>query len=324
MPPPPDNFFRLSTDQFAERDRIEAAREIVGRGLMKMQFEPPPDAPFNVDMVFRVLPDFALASGICSAMDCLRTPELIESNDLILTVALSGGCILRVRGEEIPIGASTAALTRTTDVSCCAIQSRSSLINFRFPFDQMAPLIADLDAAAMRPVPVETEALRLLVHYASVLKQADTLATPEVQGLVSTHLKDLAALAIGATGEAAVAASSRGVPAARLRAIKADIVKNLTDRNLSIDTIARRHGITPRYVSMLFDGDATTFSEFVLVKRLDHAHRMLINPRFSNHTVSSVAFEAGFGDLSYFNRAFRRFYGATPSDVRARAQSERS
>jgi len=25
-----------------------------------------------------------------------------------------------------------------------------------------------------------------------------------------------------------------------------------------------RHGITPRYVSMLFDGDATTFSEFVL------------------------------------------------------------
>ena len=321
---PPVNFFRLSTDQFAERDRIEAARETIGRSLMKMQFELQPGVPFNVDMVFRVLPDFALASGICSAMDCLRTPELIESDDLILTVALSGGCILRVRGEEIPIGGSTAALTRTTDVCCCAIQSTSNLINFRFPFDKMAPLISDLDAAAMRPIPVDTEALRLLVHYASVLKDKDMLAAPEVQSLVSTHLKDLAALAIGATRDAAVAASGRGVPAARLRAIKADIVKNLTDRNLSIDTIARRHGITPRYVSMLFDGDATTFSEFVLVKRLNHAHRMLINPRFSNHTVSSVAFEAGFGDLSYFNRAFRRLYGATPSDVRARAQSEQS
>ena len=321
---PPVNFFRLSTDQFAERDRIEAARETIGRSLMKMQFELQPGVPFNVDMVFRVLPDFALASGICSAMDCLRTPELIESDDLILTVALSGGCILRVRGEEIPIGGSTAALTRTTDVCCCAIQSTSNLINFRFPFDKMAPLISDLDAAAMRPIPVDTEALRLLVHYASVLKDKDMLAAPEVQSLVSTHLKDLAALAIGATRDAAVAASGRGVPAARLRAIKADIVKNLTDRNLSIDTIARRHRITPRYVSMLFDGDATTFSEFVLVKRLNHAHRMLINPRFSNHTVSSVAFEAGFGDLSYFNRAFRRLYGATPSDVRARAQSEQS
>src|SRR6267378_1170506 len=103
MTMPPASFVRLSTDQFAERDRIEAAREIIGRSLMKMQFELRPDVPFSVDMVFRVLPDFALASGICSAMDCLRPSELIESNDLILTVALSGRSVLHVRGEEIPI-----------------------------------------------------------------------------------------------------------------------------------------------------------------------------------------------------------------------------
>jgi AraC-like DNA-binding protein len=33
-----------------------------------------------------------------------------------------------------------------------------------------------------------------------------------------------------------------------------------------------------------------------------------------------VAYEAGFGDLSYFNRTFRRRYGATPSDVREAAR----
>jgi AraC-like DNA-binding protein len=318
---PPVNFFRLSTDQFPKRDRIEAAREIIGRSLMKMQFELRPDVPFKVDMVFRALPDFALASGICSAMDCLRTPELIESNDLILTVALSGGCILHVRGEAIPIGGNTAALTRTADVCRCEIQSTSDLINFRFPFDKIAPQIADLDAATMRPIPVNTEALRLLVHYATLLKAEDMAAAPEVQSLVASHLQDLAVLAIGATRDAAVVAGSRGVPAARLRAIKADVVKNLTDRQLSIDTVAQRHGITPRYVSMLFDGDATTFSEYVLVQRLNRAHRMLTDPRFSHRTVSSVAFDVGFGDLSYFNRAFRRLYGATPSDVRANSRS---
>jgi hypothetical protein len=79
MNSPPDNFFRLSTDQFAERDRIEAARELIGRSLMKMEFDLLPDVPFNVDMVFRVLPDFGLASGTCSAMDCLRTAQMIES-----------------------------------------------------------------------------------------------------------------------------------------------------------------------------------------------------------------------------------------------------
>ena len=31
--------------------------------------------------------------------------------------------------------------------------------------------------------------------------------------------------------------------------------------------------------------------------------------------ISTIAFETGFGDLSYFNLAFRRRYGLTPSDV---------
>ena len=108
MKPLSENFFKLSSDQFAERDRIEASREVIGRSFMKMKFELKPDVPFNVDMVFRVLPDLVLASGSCSAMDCLRTPDLIESDDIILSIALSGDSILHVRGKEIPIGGSTA------------------------------------------------------------------------------------------------------------------------------------------------------------------------------------------------------------------------
>jgi AraC-like DNA-binding protein len=322
MNPPPSNFFRLSSGQFAEPDRIEASREIIGRSLMKMKFELRPDVPFNVDMVFRALPDVVMATGTCSAMDCLRTPDLIEDDGIVLTIPVSGASILHVRGKEIPIGGNTAALTRTADVCRCEIQSASEVINFRFPFSKIAPLIVDLEAATMRTIPVGTEALRLLAHYAAMLKEDDWITDPPLQSVMASHLQDLAALAIGATRDAAVVAGGRGVPAARLRAIKTDIVRNLTDRRLSIDTVAARHAITPRYVAMLFDGDATTFSEFVLVQRLNRVYRMLINPQFSDRTVSSMASESGFGDLSYFNRCFRRRYRATPSDVRAHSLSQ--
>jgi AraC-like DNA-binding protein len=35
---------------------------------------------------------------------------------------------------------------------------------------------------------------------------------------------------------------------------------------------------------------------------------------------TTSAFEVGFGNLSYFNRSFRRRYGVTPSDMRAAAR----
>ncbi|WP_094194055.1 helix-turn-helix transcriptional regulator [Bradyrhizobium viridifuturi] len=62
--------------------------------------------------------------------------------------------------------------------------------------------------------------------------------------------------------------------------------------------------------------DGTTFSEFVLDQRLARAHGLLVDPRRTGRSISTIAFEAGFGDLSYFNRAFRRRYNATPSDIR--------
>jgi hypothetical protein len=47
--------------------------------------------------------------------------------------------------------------------------------------------------------------------------------------------------------------------------------------------------------------------------------RMLSDPRLGDHGISSVAFDAGFGDLS-FDRVLRRRYHATPSEIRQVAE----
>ena len=54
----------------------------------------------------------------------------------------------------------------------------------------------------------------------------------------------------------------------------------------------------------------------VLTERLAHAHRLLIDPRHARQSIGGIAYSCGFGDLSHFNHAFRRRYGATPSEVR--------
>jgi AraC-like DNA-binding protein len=58
-------------------------------------------------------------------------------------------------------------------------------------------------------------------------------------------------------------------------------------------------------------------TEYVTDRRLARAYAMLTDGRNGGLPISSVAFEVGFTDHPYFNRCFRRRYGASPSEVRA-------
>jgi AraC-like DNA-binding protein len=103
--------------------------------------------------------------------------------------------------------------------------------------------------------------------------------------------------------------------------IKEDIANRLDQPGLSVAIIAARHRIKPRWVQRLFESEGKTFTEYVLAQRLVRAYRLLTDPRHANQKVSTIALDVGFGDLSYFNRAFRRRYGMTPSELRPAARS---
>ena len=317
-------FARLSTNDFSERDRVEALREIYGRTILKLDFEPARESPFNIDVTLRSLPNLGVAHGRFSTMQCRHTTAQADSDDLVLLVAAAGEGVLHQGRQDIPIRAGQAVLTSNGDTGTLQLHSPCEFVCFRFPHDHVTPLIADLKASLYRPIPENTEALRLLMHYAQVLREPDGLSTPALRHLVVTHINDLAALAVGATFDAAHVAGGRGMRAARLRAIKADIVDGIGQRDLTPDAVATRHGISTRYVRMMFEDEGTSLSQFVLGQRLARAYRMLTDPRFAGRSISGIAFEVGFGDLSYFNRGFRALYGMTPSDARALAARRHS
>jgi AraC-like DNA-binding protein len=135
------------------------------------------------------------------------------------------------------------------------------------------------------------------------------------------HMHDLAALLLGGTDGAPPHA--QGLRAARLRAIKDDILENIGQPGLVIADVARSQRISESYIRQLLAANGTTFTDFVLGERLARTHRLLTDPRYRDRNISAVGYEAGFGDLSYFNRTFRHRYGVTPSDVREAAQREK-
>lgn len=308
----------LSTRQFPGRDAVDAFRETFGRTILRIDMEPVRDHALEADMTLRAFSGFGMASGVLSPMRNHHTSGLIDHDDLVLVMIRKGVSVLEQRGRSVEIGEGEVALTDNSEPGTFTGHSPTHVVNLRLNRALLAPHLADLGSALRAPVIADSPALHLLKGYAVSLDDTTSLATPELRHAVAAHIHDLAALAIGATKDATDIASLRGVRAARLRAIKADITAQLGDGRLSADAVALRHGITPRYMRMLFEAEDTSFSEFVLHQRLQRAYRMLTDPIHIGRPISTIAFECGFSDLSYFNRTFRRRFQVTPSALRDR------
>jgi AraC-like DNA-binding protein len=218
------------------------------------------------------------------------------------------------------LGDGDATLVSLTDPLESTHRAPGELIVLRCPRPQIVPRLSGDRDWFMRSIPQGSPALGLLVDYAKIACRDETLASGDLQRMLVGHLYDLMAVSLGATRDAAHAAQGRGLRAARMHALKQDIAARLGSSRLSIAALAGRHGCTERFIQRLFESEGTTFTEYVLTQRLTQARRMLSDPRRDDAKISAVAYDCGFGDISYFNRAFRRAFGVTPSDMRAEGQ----
>jgi AraC-like DNA-binding protein len=143
--------------------------------------------------------------------------------------------------------------------------------------------------------------------------------SPELAPIIGDHLLDLVAAALGPTAEAAELIARRGLKAVRLRAILAEIARRFSEPDFDLDNVAGALGLSRRYVQQLLEETGKSFTEHLVERRLDRAFAMLTDRRCLHLAIIDIAFAAGFGDVSHFNRMFRRRFGETPSGARAAA-----
>jgi AraC-like DNA-binding protein len=299
----PDGFstVRFSTADLPEKDRTALWRDHC-RMAMKLDIEPLNDAPLECSILSRTLPGVQIMSTSMSPARITRTREFLADNngDLIFIINQSGSATAHARGRDITLGEGDALLMSTSDVKVFDRHVHGGSLSFRIPRSVLSAIVADIDDVVMQLIPQRSEALKLLAGYAAPLFNDIALATPEFRRTAVNHLHDLVALALGSAQDTNGLTNGRSMPAARLRMAKAHIIENSNRRDLSVGGVAAH----------------LTFSEYLLAQRLGRAHRMLTEPRLAQSPVGAIAYDAGFGDLSYFNRSFKRRYGVTPRDIR--------
>lgn len=189
-------------------------------------------------------------------------------------------------------------------------------VSMSFPkkvLDDRFARIRDRQGQAIAP---DQEPLLLLRRYLQFLDKDTIPASDLLTDHIAATIIDLVGLTTGAKGGEADLAGLGGIRAARLQTILDCIRDNYSDPTFGVQTVAAQLAVTPRYVNVLLAETGAGLVERVLELRLLKAKAMLCEPRYFEMRISDIALQAGFSDVSYFNRCFRRRFGCSPGAAR--------
>ena len=168
--------------------------------------------------------------------------------------------------------------------------------------------------------PKNQGAFQLLLGYADAIHALGEDLSEESGRLADLHLMDLVALTLGFNEESRQESNDSGFPFARVAAMRNFISEHKHNAKLNAEFVAQHFRVPVNTVRKIFRDFGTTFTDHVNSVRLDWVYEQILNPVANRDSISTLAYSVGFNNLAWFNRAFKRKFGITPSEV---ADSER-
>jgi AraC-like DNA-binding protein len=321
MSPTPSHLLRFSTEMLPERDRFSAFREEFARRVLTMDAVDHSGGRPRVEVTFMPLGAAAVATLAATPIELIRDKHHLKdgNDDFHLEIIATG-----------PIQFTHASAERIYDTGSAFFMDQGRPLRGFGPWGSGSVRNVTVQAAALKTLVAHPEdlagdlvhpgpALRLLDGYLRSLTSLEEPPSCELAPIIGVHLLDLVAAALGPTAEAREIIANRGVKTARLRAILAEVARCFGDPEFDLDRVAGTLGLSRRYVQQLLEETGRSFTEHLAERRLERALAMLTDRRYLHLAIIDIAFATGFGDVSHFNRLFRRRFGETPSGVRAAA-----
>jgi AraC-like DNA-binding protein len=308
---------RISTQAVAPRERAAFWREVVCRTFVELDCSPLGPAPLEGCIEDICEGERHLCHVQATAQHVVRGREQIARSRAAYVVVCfqrSGTCVVAQDGRE----------TRLEPGGLAAVDSaRPYALHFSGPFSQQVLRIPQLalserigrsERYTAIAVPGGDELARLLGGFLDGLAPALCAAAAPLRERLLGNAVDLTAAALaGRVGAAGGLSQHRLALLCRARQY---CEERLGDAGLSPTDVARRLGISPRYLQQLFSAEGGSVMEWVWGRRLQRSREQLADPALAARAVSEIAYAQGFSDCAHFSRRFKARFGQSPSDYR--------
>ncbi|GAA2399423.1 helix-turn-helix domain-containing protein [Actinomadura vinacea] len=99
--------------------------------------------------------------------------------------------------------------------------------------------------------------------------------------------------------------------------VVAHCLANLSDPDLSVGSVARRHGISVRHLHRVLSGRGISLAAWIRHERLLRIRRDLSNPALAHRTAAEIAARWGILDPTHLSRALKAEFGRTAKEIRS-------
>jgi AraC-like DNA-binding protein len=189
------------------------------------------------------------------------------------------------------------------------------LLMMRIPAAELRGRLVSIEDHVSRRFKPNEQMTHLLVGMIRSVAELFINSPPPNPQALATEIVSFIALTIGSEDRGA-ATDVRNARYHLRRRIVDFIETHLSDQSLSPKKIAASSRISLSYLYSLFNDNETTVSQFVQTKRLQRAYEILVADPKGHRTVSEVAYEVGFKNVSHFSRCFSRHFSVAPRDAR--------
>ncbi|PSJ56679.1 hypothetical protein C7I85_24320 [Mesorhizobium soli] len=302
-----------STSDVESRHRFSYWRDAVCQAILNVDAEPQGAENFEAQISGRILGSAKLACFVSKPHQIVRNRSHVarsgESGYLVSwqkagrSQIIQGDASISLEAGDIGV----IDVERSFRVDFPTPVSRTLALIPRRPLEERAPWFR---RAPLARIGVGEVFGRLASEHLACLSDHPMNSSSEADLLVE-NICNLLALAT-APGE--LGREIAGVPA---ETVLAFCRKNLRQPDLSPRMAAFHLRVSVRTIHLRFQQMGTTFGAWVLAERLETCRRALENATLARQSISEIAFDCGFRDISHFSKAFKRSYCVSPRDHRA-------
>lgn len=312
------------TGHLPERDKFAYWNEVICRTVVDLDCRPVEQPYFEASIGGFDAPGLGVYDIRTRAHLVYRDkPQIarLDGDALIINYVTDGQLHSEQDGRAVRLGVGDGAVSDAARPYFLQFDRPLGCVSVKVCKSDLASRVTGIERIAATSLRQRSSLTPLVLGY---LRQL-IAAAPSLGGAAGLEaasvFKDLLAASLNEAVLGTPSPSGEGRSVTLLR-VKAYVEDHLHDPALDPARVARALGLSTRYIAQLFQSEQTSLMRHVWQRRLEACARRIAGLSGAHRSLTDIAFEAGFNDLSHFSRRFKERYGMSPREFRDEVRRE--